>query len=688
MYSYALYGWKAITVTPYHFQPDLTNKVWIFPDSLNRQGTFFYRKMEETRLEAVQRPFVMNAAATPEGAGRGLYDYLLFLSGIAIVLWLYALVTRQLREAFWRLLFGLAVPNVAIVMIGYFLATKTRLPPEIVLSLAPKVAMFWFAARGRFLSRSTLLFATPLVAVMIAAPPSSSWVLEVVLPLVVFVLAVLLLRLLIWTANENLYFLRQLGWTANLRNLAHALLLWLPMLALCLPYFIAKHEIEAALEEKLNKDPAAALVQRAATTRGLPDSIHGARPIVMMMAATGYWSGVDKIKNVAANQQRAIAELRARRFEGLVMAEFDSAMPKELKFPDVDASGFWGPAKRAGSEAAEVSVDFAYSGIRESLEKRVRARAQQAQVTFDRGLNATSQFVAEVERDIVNMLFEASKATQASIWSIFSYLSAAHSLALLLFAFICVKSFLYVFSRVAFHGSCGSFLTLGKVDESYKPAEDAQIEQHQGRLIVRPPSPTVFYVSRKFQGVGRPPKLAIPQPLRAPIARILHRATAMNKVVFADGSSPVSYTAKPGSQFVVWHLRPDEEVVFDFHHFVAMEEGVKISTLISVRLSTLLLGRFIFSTATGPGQLILLTEGRADITGRDGSGDSLPPDRLVCMHRDARLNVDSELGLVDIYFSDAYVKATGGGQVLVDVDRQMGASSGLGRFIRHFIWPG
>ena len=690
IYSYALYGWRPVVIAPYYFQPNLGNQVRFFPDSYTKQSTVFYRKLEETKLEAVQRRFVWNAAATPEGAGRGTYEYLAFLCILGIALWLYALFTGQLREAFWRLLLGLAVPNTVLLLAGYYLATNSHLPPELAFAVAPKIAMFWFAARGRFLSRSTLLFALPLVVLMIAAPASSNWILEGLVPLVVFVLAILLLRLVIWVANENSYFLRQLGWVANLRNCAHALLLWLPMLALCLPYFIARDKIEESLRESLHQEPAAALVQRAANTQGIPDSVNDARPIVMMMAASGYWRGIDGIKNMAANQQLAIAQLRAKTFEALVMAEFNNALPVAITFPQVDTSGFWGPAKAAGANAAEVSVNFAYKGIRAGLETRVRARARDAQATFDKGLVTASQIVAEVERDTVNLLFEASKATQSGIWSIFAYLSAAHLLGLLLFAFICVKSFLYVFSRVAFHRTCGSYLTLGKVDGTYVPEEEARIEQHQGRFVLQPKDACVFYASRKFQGVGRPPKLAWPQPLHAPIARVLHRATAMNKVVFDSGNnkSPVSYTAKPGSQFVVWNLRGGEEVVFNFHHFVAMEESVKISTLISVRLSTLLLGRFIYSTATGPGQLILLTEGRADITGRDGGGDSLPPDRLVCMHRDARLNVDSELGLVDVYFSDAYVKATGGGQVLVDVDRQTGASSGLGRFIRHFLWPG
>jgi len=280
-----------------------------------------------------------------------------------------------------------------------------------------------------------------------------------------------------------------------------------------------------------------------------------------------------------------------------------------------------------------------------------------------------------------------SENAQLSIWYVFAYVHAFQMLTRILFALICVKSFLYVFSRVIFDRSVGTFLTLGELEGApVLPA--AQITRFPGRFVLHPAEPCVYYASRKFQGRGKPPRVAIPQPFHAPIARLIHGATTMNKVIFQTGDRPVSYTASASAEFVVWDLQPGEEIVFTFENFVAMSESVKINTLISVRLTTLLLGRFIYSTATGPGQLILLTEGRAEVTNRDEAGDSLPPDRLVAMHRDARLYVESELGPVDVYLSDVYVRPQGLGQVIIDVDKQEGAFSGLARFFAHFIWPG
>jgi len=94
---------------------------------------------------------------------------------------------------------------------------------------------------------------------------------------------------------------------------------------------------------------------------------------------------------------------------------------------------------------------------------------------------------------------------------------------------------------------------------------------------------------------------------------------------------------------------------------------------------------------------VLMTNGRAEITGAAGKGqgqgqgriaESLPPERLVAMHIDTRLNVESELRVLDVYLSDAYVRPAAGAPVVVDVDSQRGGNAGLARFFLHFLWPG
>ncbi len=161
----------------------------------------------------------------------------------------------------------------------------------------------------------------------------------------------------------------------------------------------------------------------------------------------------------------------------------------------------------------------------------------------------------------------------------------------------------------------------------------------------------------------------------------------MNKVAMRSGDDSVRCTATKGIEFFEWHLQPDEVVLFNFYNFVGMSDTIQISTLISTRASSLLLGKMFHSQARGPGKLILKAEGRAEVTGSELQEGTLPPERIIATQLNTRFHVDSELDLVNVYLSTAYVRPAGGGQVIVDVDSQRGTKTGLGSFIKRFLLP-
>jgi len=166
----------------------------------------------------------------------------------------------------------------------------------------------------------------------------------------------------------------------------------------------------------------------------------------------------------------------------------------------------------------------------------------------------------------------------------------------------------------------------------------------------------------------------------------------MNEVIMKQGDADVSCSATKGIEFFEWNLAKGENVIFDFHHFVGMTKELQLSTLISPRISSLLLDRMIYSQATGPGKLIVMTKGRAEIgdvcinntTKKIGS---FPSERMIAMQLNSKLHVDSELDILNIYFSSAYIKPVSG-KMIIDVDSQRGAKTGLSSFIRHFLFPG
>jgi len=196
-----------------------------------------------------------------------------------------------------------------------------------------------------------------------------------------------------------------------------------------------------------------------------------------------------------------------------------------------------------------------------------------------------------------------------------------------------------------------------------------------------------FFISRRFQCRGKAPNLKVPQPFYAPIARIFNRAYTMNKVTIHAGDATVSCSATKGMEFFEWTLSEGETVIFDYHYFVGMSDNIQLSTLISPRMTSLLLGKMIYSQATGPGKLILVAKGSAEILGHEKNTGSLPPERLIGLHKNTRLHIDSELDILNVYMSTAYIHPAGGGTALVDVDSQRGNKTGLGSFLRHFILP-
>jgi hypothetical protein len=83
---------------------------------------------------------------------------------------------------------------------------------------------------------------------------------------------------------------------------------------------------------------------------------------------------------------------------------------------------------------------------------------------------------------------------------------------------------------------------------------------------------------------------------------------------------------------------------------------------------------------------LLLAKGHAKISVGQSTIQSLPPERVIAMSLETRMHVDSQLDMLNIYFSNAYIKPLKG-KMLIDVDTQGGTKSGSAAFIRHFLLP-
>jgi len=257
-------------------------------------------------------------------------------------------------------------------------------------------------------------------------------------------------------------------------------------------------------------------------------------------------------------------------------------------------------------------------------------------------------------------------------------------------ALLALKSFLYVLSLETYHHE--GELSVGfddapVVEGSYRVAR---------RLAIDPAFPHALLTRQQLSNADNDLRLA-PWPFSAPLARILHaRYLLFTRSRFlADapagegGARGMVASAGSGLSIVEWTLAPGEEVVFRYQDFFGASENVHLSTRISLRLSTLLLGRVFFRIASAPageGRLLL----KANVEENElGDIRALPPERMLAWDRHVRFTVHSArtpwktlLNGYTLVRRDTPGQAPG--RIVVSSD-EAGSNLGTIRFVRRML---
>lgn len=279
----------------------------------------------------------------------------------------------------------------------------------------------------------------------------------------------------------------------------------------------------------------------------------------------------------------------------------------------------------------------------------------------------------------------AIKSTlKSGIMGIYNGINFFNLIMDILLFFLIVKSFMVVFSRVAFSGQDEIYITLLDAD---KEMANGKIKKYGNQFTISSHETNNFYASRSYEPSGRPPKFSIPQKVSVIFGRLRTGNYALNHIVMKDREGSVYYNALGGTQFVQWALQPGEEVVFNLRNFVAMSETVKLTTTYSFRMTSLLLGRLSFTTARGPGKLVLLTKGEPVTSGELKGNASVPVSRIIAFQKNTRFHVHSELNMVDVFLSGIYLQKKPEDLIIIDADEKGSAKSGISKFIRSFLLP-
>ena len=356
-------------------------------------------------------------------------------------------------------------------------------------------------------------------------------------------------------------------------------------------------------------------------------------------------------------------------------------------------------------EAGLKSLRHTAAQRKERTRQKIRAQLDEAEraafARIDRGEDGVSAYkdsllvisrttteaVTETKGGMRELRLALNQGVRNGMWSLQRYLRYLRLTSLAVFVFLCITSFFYVFSRVAFARGTDLFVTLRRRRE--KQGKTTKPKAHGTDYTIPAGFPEVFYVSKKFVPTGRAPKLAVPQPLVSTVRRLVTGTLFMNEIaVRPNHPEPVDFRSTAGAEFVEWTIGEGEEVVFTYDHLVAFSGGVKLSSHLSLRLTTLLLGRPFFYLARGPGRLVLITKGTPLLTGKKQATRSVSAGRVVAWQRPVEFSVQSETNLVDIYFSSLYLQRSSPEYVLIDADDgRTRHKTGLFRFVLRFLLP-
>ncbi len=645
--------------------------------------------------------------------------------GLAAVLWLAylgGLFGALARLRIGLLLFGLALPTVVLSMSAavafaenglspmalvqmlflsvLYAVTPEALAPDIAASLGlsqelvvllPRLAalasFLWVTVALKFYSRAVVGFVVVVLLVAVslrlgaAHSPLWPWLLNL-FAAVGFILA---LRLLWLIVAQNLPLFGRLGIFGTVWGVIRSAVLWTPMLLLLGPFVIidktVRENIKANLADSIESSQQGTAVLGNAT---VPVTIQTQTQRLIALQA------VLQIREIQAQVQQvrmAMDDMLKADLRREVEAIARGSIRPRIGFASPNNSGFFGPLKNAAESLAQDTSNKAYATMRQEMIGVLGDLAAEVQGSAQDKREAVEARLAEAESTAIGKVIAGNREAQSSMAYAFLYLDIAHRAGIVLFLLICIKSFANVFSRVALHHrKGGGWVSIG---EEGAPAHTTVALREVGDVYTLQAGkrPSRMYMSRRFAATGCAPRFVIPQPAGAPFGRLWSGTLAMNRVDLEPEQTQVRYTATRGARFVEWTLGADESVMVDLRYFVGMESTVRVSTLLSARFGTLLLGGFAFPVFTGPGRIVLLADGRVESIAPSAEHASLPPERIIAMHTSTRLSIDSYNNFADIYLSQAYVKPQGGGALLVNVDQQEAPRAGLLRFAMRFLWP-
>ncbi len=536
--------------------------------------------------------------------------------------------------------------------------------------LCYKIAFLYFIVKGKLRSIPFLL-----TLILI-------WILLDLQHLLLFLTYTILIRFLYLAIKQNIEIFKETGFKRASLLGAKSFLYWSPLLIFIIPGAILNSKMnKASIDQIYDKTFIMSTneerkYKRDQFEKDLEFSLEA--EVICMQEAVK--NGTGNINTIVKNKTDNLDDLVTLEYKKI----FKETLPEMAPVFKEEDCGFWGklnfPCQAKNS--AKRSVNQSYKTKRDSLLISLTNQVRSSANSTQEEVNQSTENINLTIEEQIGSFIEKLKFTIQSTFDTITFINLLLDIA---FGFLILKSFLYVFSRVAFSSDDENYVTLLESDSNNSKG----ILRKFGNQYTIDPDATKenYFVSRSFEPSGRAPKFSLPQWKAAILARVFTRNYAMNKVQMSSRPEKVHFKAMGSHEFVEWDIKEGEEVVFHFKNFVGMSQGIIISAVVSLRLTSLLFGRVIFTTAKGPGKLILLTKGEPITAGESVAESSIATSRILAWQKNTRFNVESELNLVDVFMSGIYLKKKEEDLILIDADVKGPSKNGIVRFIKNFILP-
>lgn len=328
--------------------------------------------------------------------------------------------------------------------------------------------------------------------------------------------------------------------------------------------------------------------------------------------------------------------------------------------------------------AAEDAYDEAWSDLRRKAIREVDAAADHGATRLNQQIDLARSGL----HDGLAALRRGVDSTVEKIWRGGAILSAVLQLWLFL---VIIKSILYVLATEVFNVKSIPVIGL----ESQGDAEGAYARSTNIEI----PEGFATPLQTSTVGINQTKKTVIPQPFRALFARIIRGKWILNRGTHAENAT--MRFAQPGGRIGIdWQLQEGEEVVFRYGDLLGFSENVELRTTISLRLSTLLFGRYVYHSARcagGPGRLLLSVKG--DVEPEQQKVETFPLERLIAWNMHARFRVTDERTFAAVFkdgFTIRRVRQGAGHSGLVLVGAPTSEEPrfhGTVRFVKTFLMP-